>query len=369
VEWAHAIAPGAHILLVEAASNSYANLFQAVDYARNYPGVSVVSMSWAAANSPARRPNDFHMTTPAAIPASPSLPRRETKARSSLYPAISPTFWPSEALRSRFPAPEITSAKAAGVAPAAASALMNPSPPTKAPSLKAARNAPVRISPTMPTRIPASMSIGPAAGTPSAAPVSALPNGRRWWPLPIRAEPTTRIKSCKVRWMADRNSCPPSTTSRPAIFHDETSGRTGEAICPYCDCRYDLVTGRGSPRAQLVVQHLLTANSSGDITPAPLDRWRRPCGHHRGGSGSCRAAVLTDAHTETPMDGGDLPVVHGADTSPQSSNGLMLNSGAPLFVSAASESQINVASAAQSQRQISITSYMRQAVSGGALQR
>ena len=33
VEWAHAIAPGANILLVEASSNSFKNLLAAVDYA------------------------------------------------------------------------------------------------------------------------------------------------------------------------------------------------------------------------------------------------------------------------------------------------------------------------------------------------
>jgi subtilase family serine protease len=46
VEWAHAMAPGAKILLVEANSNSLSDLFSAVDYARRQPGVSVVSMSW-----------------------------------------------------------------------------------------------------------------------------------------------------------------------------------------------------------------------------------------------------------------------------------------------------------------------------------
>ena len=46
VEWAHAMAPGANILLVEATTDSLTNLMTAVNYARNAPGVSVVSMSW-----------------------------------------------------------------------------------------------------------------------------------------------------------------------------------------------------------------------------------------------------------------------------------------------------------------------------------
>jgi subtilase family serine protease len=44
VEWAHAIAPGANILLVEASSNSFTNLLAAVDYASAH--ANVVSMSW-----------------------------------------------------------------------------------------------------------------------------------------------------------------------------------------------------------------------------------------------------------------------------------------------------------------------------------
>ena len=48
VEWAHAIAPGANILLVEANSDYDPDLFQAVQTASQQSGVSVVSMSWAS---------------------------------------------------------------------------------------------------------------------------------------------------------------------------------------------------------------------------------------------------------------------------------------------------------------------------------
>ena len=46
VEWAHAIAPRADILLVEANSATVQDLMSAVNYARHAAGVSVVSMSW-----------------------------------------------------------------------------------------------------------------------------------------------------------------------------------------------------------------------------------------------------------------------------------------------------------------------------------
>jgi subtilase family serine protease len=47
VEWAHAIAPNANILLVEATTNGFTDMYAAVDYAVAQ-GANVVSMSWSA---------------------------------------------------------------------------------------------------------------------------------------------------------------------------------------------------------------------------------------------------------------------------------------------------------------------------------
>src|SRR5215510_6802122 len=46
IEWAHAMAPNAKIVLVLARSNSFADLFQAVNVAETLPGVAQISMSW-----------------------------------------------------------------------------------------------------------------------------------------------------------------------------------------------------------------------------------------------------------------------------------------------------------------------------------
>ena len=46
VQWAHAVAPAASILLVEASTSSLSNLLTAVSYAAKQPGVTVVSGSW-----------------------------------------------------------------------------------------------------------------------------------------------------------------------------------------------------------------------------------------------------------------------------------------------------------------------------------
>ena len=65
VEWAHAIAPRASILLVEANSNSDNDLYAAVNTARNYAGVNVVSMSWGGDEYSGETSDDSFFTTPA----------------------------------------------------------------------------------------------------------------------------------------------------------------------------------------------------------------------------------------------------------------------------------------------------------------
>jgi len=64
VEWAHAIAPRAHILLVSAASPSNDNLLNAIDYARRQKGVSAISLSWGGNESPFEQFYDDYLTTP-----------------------------------------------------------------------------------------------------------------------------------------------------------------------------------------------------------------------------------------------------------------------------------------------------------------
>jgi subtilase family serine protease len=65
VEWAHAMAPGANILLVEANSANLGDLLNGVNYARDASGVSVVSMSWGATQFSSETAYDSYFTTPA----------------------------------------------------------------------------------------------------------------------------------------------------------------------------------------------------------------------------------------------------------------------------------------------------------------
>jgi len=63
IEWAHAMAPNAHITLVEAASSSFADLFAAVDVATaqvTAAGHGQVSMSWSGSEFSTESSDDSH---------------------------------------------------------------------------------------------------------------------------------------------------------------------------------------------------------------------------------------------------------------------------------------------------------------------
>jgi subtilase family serine protease len=63
VEWAHAIAPQAKILLVEAKTASGANLLAAIDYAASRKDVVAISMSWGGAEFSEETSLDSHLVS------------------------------------------------------------------------------------------------------------------------------------------------------------------------------------------------------------------------------------------------------------------------------------------------------------------
>jgi subtilase family serine protease len=62
IEWAHAEAPAAKIVLVEARNNSNANLYSAVSYANTTIDANVVSMSWGGGESSSETSDDKYFT-------------------------------------------------------------------------------------------------------------------------------------------------------------------------------------------------------------------------------------------------------------------------------------------------------------------
>ena len=91
VEWAHAIAPAANILLVEANTASLSNLLSAVSYAANYPGVSVVSMSWGSSEFSGETAYDSSVfTTPSGHTPVSFVAASGDSGSPGLWPAFSP---------------------------------------------------------------------------------------------------------------------------------------------------------------------------------------------------------------------------------------------------------------------------------------
>jgi len=85
VEWAHALAPNAHILLVEASSSSYTNLFTAVTYASKH--AQYVSMSWGGTEFAGETSLDADF---AATPAVSFFAASGDSASEVIYPSTSP---------------------------------------------------------------------------------------------------------------------------------------------------------------------------------------------------------------------------------------------------------------------------------------
>jgi len=90
VEWAHAMAPQANILLVESTTNEDPDFLAAVDYARRQPGVVAVSMSWGESEYAGESAVDAHLTTPAGHNGVTFLAASGDNGEQPLSPSTSP---------------------------------------------------------------------------------------------------------------------------------------------------------------------------------------------------------------------------------------------------------------------------------------
>ncbi|HVX09809.1 MAG TPA: DUF4214 domain-containing protein [Pirellulales bacterium] len=90
VEWAHAIAPGANIVLVEARTDNLDDLLAAVNVAKNLSGVSVVSMSWGGSEFSAETSDDALFTTPLGHPSVTFVAAAGDQGAGTIWPSVSP---------------------------------------------------------------------------------------------------------------------------------------------------------------------------------------------------------------------------------------------------------------------------------------
>ena len=90
VEWAHALAPAASIVLVEANSSDTGDLYAAISIANHLAGVSVVSLSWGGSESSSESNWDQNFQTPSGHQGVTFVAASGDAGAPGIYPAYSP---------------------------------------------------------------------------------------------------------------------------------------------------------------------------------------------------------------------------------------------------------------------------------------
>jgi hypothetical protein len=279
VEWAHAIAPGANILLIEANDASGSNLYAAVDQARSQPGVVVVSMSWGDSEFSGETGLDLHFTTPAGHVGGSGLNGRITFVAAAgdhgqppIYPATSPnvlavggtvlsldvsgnyageTGWSNDGTQPRpwgggggLSSYEIQPTYQAGVV-------------TQSPSQRGSPDVAYEAAGTMFAIFNSSMhvdNIGNPTGVRGWEQLGGTSAGAPQWAALVALVDQGLALSGRSSLSSPQTlqGLYSSIDARARDFHDVTSGYNGYLAGP----GYDLVTGLGSPRADKVVADL-----------------------------------------------------------------------------------------------------------------
>ncbi|MFO0811188.1 MAG: S53 family peptidase [Gemmataceae bacterium] len=265
VEWAHAIAPGARILLVEATSSSTTALLAAVDYARSQAGVVAVSMSWGGSefSSETSTSTESHFTTPAGHLGGSDglggayLPGNVTFVAASgdngapaIWPAISPHVLAVGGTTLTITGSGTWSSETGWSGSGGGASTYFTTKPTYqtayAGTARAAPDVAYDANPSSGFRVYQSYGVsssqrwqtigGTSAGSPQWAALVALADQKR--------------AVYGLGSLDGYGQTLPQVYRMPtSYFHDITSGNNGNAA----SAGYDLVTGLGSPRADLVV--------------------------------------------------------------------------------------------------------------------
>jgi subtilase family serine protease len=260
VQWAHAIAPRAKIVLVEAASDSMADLLAAVNVARNLPGVSVVSTSWGAPEFATQSSYDGYFTTPAGHSGVSFVASSGDSGGGALWPSASPNVISVGGTSLTLNADNSYKSETAWSGSGGSVSLYEakPSYQSALPASFSNRSAPDVAYVADPyTGVAVYDSYknsawievgGTSAGAPQWAGLLAIANQAR----ASVGEPT----------LDGRAQTLPALYGMPAgSFHDVVSGGAANPATP----GYDLVTGLGSPIAAKVIAALQSASATGAV--------------------------------------------------------------------------------------------------------
>jgi hypothetical protein len=277
VEWAHAVAPAAKILLVEANSSSLTDLLAAVDVARNTAGVSVVSMSWGSSEFSGQTQYDSHFVTPAGHTPEVFLASAGDSGAGAQWPAASPNVVAVGGTSLNLSGSSYASESAWSGSGGGYSQVESEPSFQRGAQTSGARTVPdvgYDANPNTGVAVFDSVAVngrsgwfqigGTSAGSPQWAALFAIADqGRALGGQAALAGGQTALYNL------------PSSD-----FHDVTSGTNGYSA----KAGYDLVTGRGSPVANAVVRDLVanaTSTSTAPTTPAPAPTPPAPSPSHQ----------------------------------------------------------------------------------------
>jgi hypothetical protein len=260
VEWAHAMAPGATILLVELNTLSFTDIGTGVEFAARQPGVSVISMSFASEEFPSEYYLDNLFTTPLGHQGVSFVASSgDSGAPFTGYPAISPnvlavggtalpadgsgnpvraleTGWPGSG--GGFSTTEAEPAYQAGVQ--SSGVRTNPDL-----AYDAERDTGVPVLVTLIEPVPGKpwrQTGGTSAGAPQISALVAIANQLRVAAGEGTLDGPSQLLPALYQIAA----------SDPNAFQDITTGNNGFNAGP----GYDLVTGLGTPNAQFLAPDL-----------------------------------------------------------------------------------------------------------------
>jgi hypothetical protein len=270
VEWAHAIAPKANILLVEASSSFDFDIYAAIGFAASQPGVSVVSMSFGEAeNSGETSLDSQYLVTPGGHAPVAFVASAGDSGAPPEYPSASPNVLAVGGTTlqldgsGNYQGESAWSGGGGGISafesqPSYQKGVVTQSStqrtdPDVAYDADPGTGFPVYDSFTYGSATPWQQVGGTSAGAPQwSALVAIADQGRA-----VAAEAT----------LDGPNQLLPMIYSLPAAdFHDITSGSSAGNPHEPAGPGYDLVTGRGSPLANLIVAGLVGSVSTTPTT-------------------------------------------------------------------------------------------------------
>lgn len=313
VEWAHAMAPGAKILLVEAKNESLSNLLNAVQYAANQPGVSVVSTSWGSSEFSSETQYDSYFTHPGITFVASSGDRGAPPS----WPAVSPNVVAvgGTSLTTDSAGNYVSETGWSGSGGGISAYESKPSYQSSVTQSSTQRTNPDVAYNADPNTGYAIYDTVPYYGQTGWFEVGGTSCGAPQWSALVAIADQGRAIAGQGSLSGAGQTLPALYNMSSSDFHDITSGTSTGTPNYSAGPGYDLVTGRGTPLANLVVQALVSANSTGGVaTGMTLTSGSDTLPSTNGALASSRIAATSVASVSPSLDEGASAVTTAMDS-------------------------------------------------------